>query len=195
MDKIKKVFYLPGTSGNIWATYENYLKTECEKLDIDITFVDFPKEDKCNYDEWEKVMKKYLKPNPVNMDTVIISRCFGSRFIVKYVVLNNIKIKGLVCIATTFENKLLVPREYIQKVLPFFQVDEDIISKAIDNIENRIFIYGDQDHLFAKEWLEKTAKEMKAEKIFIPGLNHCGNNSGKKDFPEVIDALREIDLR
>ncbi len=42
MKKIKKVFYLPGTSGNIWATYENYLKNECEKMGMDITFVDFP---------------------------------------------------------------------------------------------------------------------------------------------------------
>ncbi len=138
-------------------------------------------------------MNNYLKPNSVNMDTVIISRCFGSRFIVKYVALNNIKIKGLVCIATSFENKLLVEREFVLKVLPFFQLDEDIIDKAIDNTENRIFIYGDQDHLFAKEWLEKTAIMMKGEKVFIPGLNHCGNNSGKKDFPEVIDALIKID--
>lgn len=192
MNNVTNIFYLPGTSGNIWATYENYLKDECEKMNMDITFVDFPLQEKCKYSEWEKVMKEYLKPNTINEHTLIVSRCVGSRFIIKYVSDNNIKVNGIISIATSFNNELLVEREYVQRVLPLFPITEDVIAKAIANIENRIFIYGDQDHLFAEEWLEKTAEIMKAEKIFIPGLNHCGNKSGKKEFPELIDAIKKL---
>ena len=195
MNNINNVFYIPETSGNIWATYENYLKHGCEKMSINITFIDFPMKEKCTYIEWEKVMKEYLEPNTINEHTVIVSRCVGSRFIIKYVAENNIKIKGLLCIATSFSNEILVKREFIQTVLPLFPVTEDIATKAIKNIENRIFIFGDNDHLFAKEWLEKSAELMKAEKIFIPGLNHCGNSSGKKEFPELIEAIRKINAR
>ena len=194
MTTIKNMFYLPGTSGNIWATYEKYLKNGCEELGINTTFVDFPKEEKCTYTNWEKVMKVYLKPNSINEDTVVVSRCVGSRFIIKYVADNNIKIKGLVCIATSFRDELLVERE-IKKVLPLFPISAPILDKAIANIKHRIFIFGDQDHLFAKEWLEEAADLIKAEKVFIPGLNHCGNNSGKTEFPELIEAIKKISMQ
>lgn len=195
MNNVTNAFYLPGTSGNIWATYENYLKAGCETMNIDITFIDFQKQEKCKYSEWEKIMKKYLKPNTIYEHTLIIARCVGCRFIIKYIADNNIKIKGLICIATSFSNELLVEREFIQSVLPLFPITEDVINKAIDNIENRIFIFGDQDHLFAKDGLEKTAEIMKGEKVFIPGLNHCGNTSGKTKFPELIDAIKRINMR
>lgn len=194
MNHITNVFYLSGISGNIWATYENYLKEGCERMNIDITFVDFPLQEKCKYSEWEKAMKEYLKPNTINEHTVIVSRCIGSRFIIKYVADNNIKVKGIISIATSFSNELLVEKEYIKSVLLLFPITEDVISKAIANIEERIFIFGDQDHLFEKEWLEKTAEMMKAEKFFIPGLNHCGNKSEKKEFPELIDAIKKINM-
>lgn len=194
MNIVNNILYIHGKSGNTWSTYENYLKEECEKKSINVTFIDFPKEDKCTYIEWENVMKNYLKSNTINEHTVIVSRCLGSRFIVKYIAENNIKLKGLVCIATSFGNKFLVERKNIEKIWPSFPVTEESIAKARENIEKRIFIFGDQDYLFSKEDLEKSAELINAEKFFIPGLNHCGNTSGKKEFPELIEAIKRINL-
>lgn len=135
-------------------------------------------------------MEKYVSQNLVNEQTIVVSRCIGSKFIVKYTVMAKLKFKALICIASSFEDD--IPKEDIKESWRDFRVYQEEISKIPDYIDYRFSIYGDCDHLFSKDVLEYSADLIKAEKFFVRGLNHCGNSSGVKKLPQVIEIIKKL---
>lgn len=182
-----------GIHGNSWKTYENYLKKECEKNSLKINFLDFPTEERCTYEEWESMMDmmdKYLSDNLINEGTIVVSRCLGSRFVVKYTAKKKIKLKGFICIATSFEDYM--PKDEMKATWKSFHVTVEEMEAIPSYIKYRYSIYGDCDHLFSKEVLEKSSEYIYAKKIFVKDMNHCGNLSGVKKIPYVMDIINKI---
>lgn len=179
-----------GLNGNKWVTYEEYLKEECEKLNIKIDFLDFPTKDNCNFINWKETMDKYLSLNLINEQTVVVSRCIGSKFIVKYTAMKKLKFKALICIASSFGDD--ITKESFKDVWENFKVNLEEVSQIPNYINYRFSIYGDCDHLFSKDTLEHSADLIKAEKIYVKGLNHCGNSSGMKKMPKVIEIVKGL---
>lgn len=187
------MYIFTGIHGNSWKTYENYLKEECEKNNLKIIFLDFPTEERCTYQEWESTADKYLSKNLINEQTIVISRCLGSRFIVKYIAKKKIKLKGLICIATSFEDYM--PKDEMKDTWKMFHVSAQETEVIPNYIKYRYSIYGDCDHLFSKDILEKSSDYISAKKIFVKGMNHCGNLSGVKKIPYVMDIINKIIIK
>lgn len=135
-------------------------------------------------------MEKYLSQNIINEQTVVVSRCLGSKFIVKYTVMKKLRFKALICICSSFEDD--IPKESLKDVWKDFKIRQEEITKIPNYIDYRFSIYGDCDHLFSKDSLEHSADMIKAEKIFVKGLNHCGNSSEVEKLPQVIETIKKL---
>ncbi len=181
-----------GINGNKWITYEKYLKEECEKLNIKIDFLEFPVNENCKFANWKNTMDKYLTQNLINEQTIVVSRCLGSRFIVKYAAMKKLKFKSLICIASSFKDD--ITKENFKEIWKDFKVYLEEISQMLNYIEYRFSIYGDCDHLFSKDVLEYSADLIKAEKVFVKDLNHCGNSSGVEKLPQVIEIIKKLQV-
>lgn len=137
-------------------------------------------------------MEKYLSQNLISEQTVVVSRCLGSKFIVKYTAMKKLKFKALICIASSFEDD--IPKDSLKDAWKDFKVYQEETSKIPNYIDYRFSIYGDCDHLFSKDSLEYSADLIKAEKVFVKGLNHCGNSSGVEKLPQVIEIIKKLQV-
>lgn len=178
------ILVIHGLHGDIKATYEPYLEDEMAQRNIPIYFPSFPKNEEASYLEWAKILDEYWNKNIINENTVVVSRCLGSRFILKYLAHRNIKIKAFISIASFLEDSVGKPE--IDLALKDFPVNDEEIQKSIDCISYRFAIYGDKDHLSDITRLENFANKIKANKVFVEGMGHCGNSSGVKH--EIISG-------
>lgn len=161
-----------------------------KKRNIQILFPDFPANNKASYLQWANTLDKYLEKNIINENTIIISRCLGSRFILKYIAQKNIKVKAFISIAAFLEDNVGIPETDL--VLRKFHVSEEEINKSINLINLRFAIYGDKDYLSILTRLENFANKIKATKLFVKGMGHCGNSSGIKRIPHIVEIIDEI---
>ena len=187
------ILVVHGLHGDIKATYEPYLEEEMSRRNIPIFFPSFPKNEEASYSEWEKVLDEYLSKEIIHTNTIIISRCLGSRFILKYLAARNVNIKAFISIAAFLENSVGKPD--VDLALKKFAVTNDELEKSIDLISYRFAIYGDKDYLNNVEKLENFADKIKANKVFVKGMGHCGNSSGVKSIPQVVEIIDELILR
>lgn len=184
------VLVIHGLHGDIKATYEPYLEDEMSQRGVPIYFPSFPKNEEASYFEWSKVFDEYLEKHIIHENTIVVSRCLGSRFILKYLADNNLKIKAFISIASFLDNVIGKPE--VDLALQFFPINEDETQKCIDLITYRFAIYGDEDYLCDVTKLENFADKIKANKVFVKGMGHCGNSSGIKKILQVVEIIDEL---
>ena len=184
------VMVIHGLHGDIKATYEPYLEDECLKRNIPISFPSFPKNEEASYLEWVKILDEYWQKDIINEDTIVVSRCLGSRFILKYLGHRNIRIKAFISIASFLEDSVGKPD--VDLALKEFHVNDEELKKSIGLIGHRFAIYGDQDHLNPVTILENFADKIEATKVFVEGMGHCGNSSGIKKIPQVLEIIDKL---
>ena len=184
------ILVIHGLHGDIKATYEPYLENEMSKRNIPIYFPSFPKNEEASYFKWSKVLDEYFEKNIIHENTIVVSRCLGSRFILKYLANNNIKIKAFISIASFLDN--FVGKPEVDLALQVFPINDEEIHKCIDLIDFRFAIYGDKDYLCDVTKLENFANQLKANKVFVEGMGHCGNSSGIKQIPQVVEIIDDL---
>lgn len=181
------VIVIHGWHGDLKQTYEPYLEKMLMGAYI---FPTFPKNEETDYQKWVEVLDFYLKGKVLNKDTIIVSRCFGSRFILKYISLRKVAVKAVITIAAFLEDE--VQDIKTSQVLKNFHVDKEELDNCRNLIGKRFAIYGDQDYLSDVIRLERFATKLDAQKVFIKGLGHCGNSSKMKTFPEVVQIINSL---
>jgi predicted alpha/beta hydrolase family esterase len=181
------VIVIHGLHGDIKATYEPYLEKEMVQRNIPILFPSFPKNEEAKYLEWRRVLDDYYDRNIINENTIIVSRCLGSRFILKYIACRKCKVKAFISIAATFEDSVGIPQT--DMAFREFHVSDNEIEESIEYIDNRFAIYGDNDYLSDVTKLEEFAIEIIANKIFVEGMGHGANSSGVKKIPQIVEII------
>lgn len=192
MIKNIKAILLHGLHGNLGITYEPYLEEEMLKRNIKLYQPCLSTNEGANFNNWVKELDNYLYENNINLDedTIIVSRCLGTRFILKYVALKKLKIKALISIAGFLEDD--IGKEEHLELLKDFYVSDKEIEKSMGLIDNRFAIYGDKDYLCSVEQLENYATRTDSKKEFIEGLGHCGNSSGIKKLPKIVEIIDQL---
>ncbi len=82
-------------------------------------------------------------------------------------------------------------RQDLQEVVSRFKPSDSAYQAFEKFAVRRYAIYSDNDHLNPQQELERYAEKIKAQKVFVKGIGHCGRKSGVKELPEVIRMLDE----
>lgn len=184
---MKNVFIIHGYNGDTSQTFGPYVKSECEKRKLQCFLPSFPARLEASFEKWSEIMDEYLEKKQINEETIIVAHSIGALFIPKYLSAKNIKIHTYISIAGFLEDHS--GREDLKEVLTRFQVSDEDFENLIKLTKNRYSIFSDNDHLNPQEELERYAEKIKAEKVFIKGVGHCGRKSGVKELPEVVKII------
>src|SRR5574344_387687 len=93
-------FIIHGTFGNPKDHWFPWLKKEIKSLGFKCTTPKFEtKKSINNYEVRRKILKEYLNKNKINKDTIFICHSSGPIIVAKFLLEENIKVKGLISVS------------------------------------------------------------------------------------------------
>ena len=140
-----------------------------------------------NFDSWKKCLDKNKKF--INSDTIFIGRSIAPIFIVKYCILNDIKIKSLYSVSG-FNNAFIDNGEYDEVNKTFYLED---ISKFKGLCENRICIISENDPYVKLNYLTEFAKNIDAKVLNIKNGGHFNTESGYTKFVKLLSLIKKYE--
>ena len=182
---MKNYFIIHGSFGNSIEHYLPWLKKELKK-DADVIALDFPVgKDNQTFDNWSKVLDKFK--DSINEDTIFIGRSIAPIFIVKYLMINNLKIDKLISVSgfNGFVN-----------VCDYDYVNKTFLMDRIDGFKRHakevVCIYSDNDPYVPFYLLEMFARCLADKVKIINGGGHFNSDSGHGEkFEELLSFISE----
>ena len=180
---MKNYFVIHGSFGDNKEHWIPWLQQQIENKGYDCYAITFPiGKDIQTYDSWSRELDRYK--DKINSDTIFVARSIGAIFVVKYILLNNLKIKKLISISG-FNCFIDVPDyDYVNKT--FF-------LKKIKGFEKRcsqrICIFSDNDPYVPYYLLDMFPYNIKAKRLFIAGGGHFNCESGYKKFELLLKLI------
>ena len=182
---MKKVYIVHGYGGAPDNNWFPWLKTELEKLGVEVEVFTMPDTDEPTYLKW----LAYLQSNIINPDanSYLVGHSLGCIAIVQY--LNNlnpgVKIGGAVLVAG------FISPIHFKELDGFFEVPLD--EEKIRNSAKRIVaINSDNDPHIPYLQAEEIEKRLGAELIKIYNGGHLNAKTGYTEFPLVLEKLKEL---
>ena len=143
----------------------------------------FPTPIQQEYSVWEKILKCYLDIGYINETTTFITHSLGGIFVVKFCILNNIRINKLITIAgfnnVKFEKDLEIYNS-------FYELDE-ILSNFQMLCEKRYCIYSNDDPYVPKERAKEFAEAISGTQVEIKDKGHFS----MPEFKELIEYIKQ----
>jgi predicted alpha/beta hydrolase family esterase len=129
----------------------------------------------------------YRGLDQIHQDTVIVTHSSGCPFAAKYLVVNEIPVKGLVTVAG-FNNYISGIEEFDQINSSFFLSDDDLrrVQHFVDIAHS---FYSDNDPFLPLEQLESFSDSIGATPHLIEGGGHLNASAGFREFPELLNTL------
>ena len=181
---MKNYFIIHGSFGNSNEHYLPWLKNELEKKDkVEVISIDFPiGKDYQTFQNWSDVLDGYK--DKITEESIFIGRSIAPIFIIKYLMINNLKINKLISISG-FNGFINIPDyDYVNKT--FFM---DKIDDFKNHSNETICIYSDNDPYVPYYLLDMFARCLSNKKIIIKGGGHFNSDSG---YGERFDELLKI---
>ncbi|HAO64478.1 TPA: hypothetical protein DCQ44_00670 [Candidatus Taylorbacteria bacterium] len=182
---MKKVYIIHGYTGYPNKNWFPWLKSELEKIGIEVTVPAMPHTEAPQYSEWLSYLQSIVK-NP-DENTFFVGHSLGCAAILQYV--NNLnpktRIGGVVLVAG-----FSTPIHFIE-LNSFFEVpfDEEKIKKCSNKI---VAINSDNDPHVPYTQAEKLAYSFGAELIKVHDGQHLNEKAGYKELPLVLEKIKEI---
>lgn len=186
---MQSLFIIHSFNNGTKDSFAPYLVKECTSLGLNVIFPEFPVGEKANYNDWSKILDKYLLNGMISSDSIVIAHSLGAHFIPKYIAEKDVRIKVYISCAG-FINKTHKENTF-DKIMNDFLPTESEIEKDILLMKYRYAVYSDNDPVSSLKELEYYAEKFKAEKVFIPNAGHLGPKSGIKEIPEVLEIIRQ----
>jgi hypothetical protein len=184
-------FIVHGSFGKPFENWFPWLEKNLSERKIDCFVPHFPTPKNQNYSNWGKLLDYYLKLGQINESTVFITHSSASVFVVKYIIENKVKIKGLISVSG-YNNYLSGMKEFDDVNNSFF-IDNHDISK-INNYIKFIHCYiSDNDPYLPMEKLKEFAILLKANLHIIPNAGHFNTTAGYIEFKELFDLIKGIE--
>lgn len=138
-----------------------------------------------NFDNWNELMKVYVKAGLINENTIIFGHSIAPAFIAKFLITNKIKVKRLIFVCG-FNNYLGINEEY------------DNVNKTmyLDNLEDvknycdDIICYYSKNDPYVKYEVEKIfADTIATKQVVIDDGGHLNAESGYTEFPDLLKYI------
>ena len=183
---MKKVLLLHGYNGIPQIFY--YIKTELEKLGLNVIMPSLPPQEGMRYHIWNKEFEKTKEQ--LTGELIVIAHSGGNPFIIKYMNENNLNIKFYIGLAGFSDIFKTEGREDLNEAVESLAPSTEEIINFKNNVYKKYCIYSDSDHIIPFEILKKHADNMNAEHIVIPNIGHMGRKSNLQELPEVITIIK-----
>jgi predicted alpha/beta hydrolase family esterase len=182
---MKRAYIVHGYGGSPDKNWFPWLKTELEKIGMEVTVPAMPNTDEPKYSAWLAHLQKVIV-NP-DEDTYLVGHSLGCITILQY--LNNLesnkKIGGVV-LAAGFAKPI-----HFTELNGFFDIalDEEKIKNSVNKI---VAINSDNDEHVPYWQAEEIQKRFGAELIKIENGGHLNHKTGYTQFPLVLEKLKEM---
>ena len=131
-----------------------------------------------NYENWQAVLKAYVKANLINENTIVFAHSIAPAFVCKFLIENKIKLKRLVFVCG-FNNYFGVSKEYDE-------VNRTMFCDNIEEIKNYcseiICIYSNNDPYVKYEAEKDFADKTATKQIVIENGGHLNKETGYDKF-------------
>ena len=176
-------FLIHGSFGSPFSNWIPWLRSELEKENVEVYTPDFPTGvGYQNFDNWANLLMTYVKSRLINENTVVYAHSIAPIFVCKFLIINKIRIKRLVCVCG-FNNYLGINEEYDSVNKSMYLDNFEDVKKYCDDI---ICYYSDNDP-YVKYEVEKDFADRIANDQYC--IHNGGHLNAESNYIEFIDLL------
>jgi len=176
-----------GSYGNPYKNFIPWLKKELSKRRYNCIVPSFPTPEKQDYESWCKVLTAYLEIGYITENTTIITHSLGGIFIVKFLLLNRVKIKKLITIAA-FNNLKFKDDDRLYN--SFYVENEEKLKELKEYSLERIGFYSNNDPYVPPEKALEFLEKIDSQAILIEKAGHFNEKAGYLEFRELLNYIK-----
>ena len=184
-------FIIHGLTGKPFENWFPWLEKKLSEKNLRCIVPQFPTPVQQSYTNWEKLLNYYKDLGFVDKDTVFVTHSLGPIFIVKYVVTNKIKIKGLISVSGF--NNFISGMEEFDSINKSFFLDNKEVSKFNEFADFVHCFMSENDPNLPIEKLKEFTEIIAGELHVIPDGGHFNTPAGYDKFDEVYDIIKTIE--
>jgi len=189
--RMSNYFIIHGLAGKPFENWFPWLENKLSENDLRCIVPQFPTPHDQSYQNWEKLLNYYKEFKLIDADTIFIAHSVGCPFIAKYVIRNDIKIKGLISISGF--NKFFSGMEEFDILNESFYLDNQELSKFKDHADIiHCFISKNDPHI-PFIYLNEFANVIGGNLHIIPDGGHFNATAGYVKFDEIYDIIKTIE--
>lgn len=171
-----------GSFGSKDGNWFPWLKSKLENMNKEVTVPQMPVGvGNQNFENWSKVLDQFN----INENTTIIAHSIAPVFVCKYLIMNKIKVKKLICVCG-FNQYLGISDEFDVVNKPMFIDHIETVKKYCNNI---ICYYSDNDPYVKFEAEKQFADLISDQQYIIKHGGHINAESGYTKFEEILKSV------
>ena len=151
-----------------WATDQGF----------NVSALDYPNTAEPTYSEWKAHFEANSNLWPQD---IVIAHSLGNNFMFRYLVEENKTLDQLILVAPVKMTDFDVLKTFFDQAFDW--------EKIKDSVRQITIIYSDDDEYITVPDFEFIAKELDAQKVFLPARGHFSPSKNPK-FPELLELLR-----
>ena len=180
---MKNYFIIHGTFGNNRENWFGWLENVLKEKGFAVYNFNYPTPNGHNFENWSKVLSQAR--DEISEDSVFICHSSAPIFLIKYCLVNNIKIGKLVAVSGANNFKVGVPE--FDNINKFMFVDD--VSNFKNLCKERVCIYSKNDPYIKLEDLEDFAKSIDAKPVVYEDSGHFNESAGYTTFEDLLKFI------
>ena len=185
-------FIIHGLNGKPFESWFPWLENKISRNNLQCIAPQFPTPMQQNYSNWEKLLNFYREIGYVHEDTFFITHSLGSIFIIKYILLNKINIKGLITVAGF--NNFISGMDEFDNINKSFFLENSEIQKINKYVKKIYSFYSKNDPNLPFENQDKFAKLLGSEIYIIPDGGHFNSAAGYNKFEDLYEIIKSSEF-
>lgn len=180
------VFIIFGIDGKPNENWFPWLKSELEKIGINVIVPEFPDTSNPNLDSWLDFFSKY--ENDIDENTILIGHSLGVSFILNYLEKTNKKINSAFLVAgfigelgVEFEDKI---KEFTHKKFDFEKIKKNCKKFVLYNSDNDPYVP-------LQKGLDLSQK-LNSQLHIIKGAGHFNTSAGYNKFERLLEDIKKV---
>jgi uncharacterized protein len=178
-------FIIHGSNGNRDSHWYPWLDHKLSDLGNEVIRLQFPVGEEQNLENWLDELKQYAD---LLEDSILIGHSLGASFILNVLALWVVNPRAVFLISGFVD---LLGDSSFDDVNKTFVEEELDWEKIKRSCEHFYLIYSNNDPYVPIEKVEKIARNLDTEIIFVKGGGHFQTQSGFKEFPLLLEKVKE----
>lgn len=179
-------FLIHGSFGSPFANWLPWLHEQLGNQNKEVYTPDFPTGVGFqNYENWENLLKVYLRAGLITEQTIIFAHSIAPVFICKFLITHKVKVKRLVFICG-FNNYLGIDADY-DNVNQSMYLDN--LADIKDYCNEIVCFYTKNDPYVSYDVEKDFANVVATKQVLIADGGHLNSESGYREFPELLEYI------
>ena len=180
---MKNFFIIHGTFGHNKENWFPWLEEKLKNKGFDVYNFNYPTPEGHNFENWARVLDQ--AKDKISEESVFICHSIAPIFLIKYVLVNNLKIGKLISVSGV--NNYNCGNPDFDDINKFMFVQD--VSDFVNLCKDRICIYSKDDPYIKFSALQDFASSIEAEEIVYDKAGHFNEASGYVKFESLLDLI------